>query len=143
MITVCFPAVNSFDSKPTAVISLPSAAELMHRQHIQLNMSLDDKTLTRIVGEANGQGGSLDFVLENVCLVEEEHYGRVVEELVVADTVEQMEALVHTILMETRKSAQHSYDQQKDGASLSEPFISHKLHYILLQMISTVMHSHY
>lgn len=79
-------------------------------------MSMDYKTLTRIVGEANGKRGFLDFVFENVCLVEEEHHGRGVEELVVADTVEQMEALMHAILMETRESMQYSH-QQKDGDS--------------------------
>lgn len=65
--------------------------------------SLND-TLTSIVGEANTKGGFHNFLLEEVCLVEEEHHGGSVEELVVADAVEQMEALVHAILMETGRA---------------------------------------
>ena len=54
--------------------------------------------LTRVLGEANGEGTSADLLLKQVLLVEEEDDGRVCEPFVVADGVKQLHALVHAVL---------------------------------------------
>lgn len=54
--------------------------------------------LTIVVREADIEVDMLDFLLEDVLLVEEKHLGGVLEEPVVADTVEQVERLMHTVL---------------------------------------------
>ena len=54
--------------------------------------------LTRVLGEADGEGTSADLLLKQVLLVEEEDDGRVCEPFVVADGVKQLHALVHAVL---------------------------------------------
>ena len=54
--------------------------------------------LTRVLREAYREGRSEDLLLEQVLLVEEEDDGGVAEPLVVADRVEQLQALLHAIL---------------------------------------------
>ena len=52
---------------------------------------------TFVFWEANGQRGSPDFLLEKVLLVEEENDGSLGEPLVVADRVEQLHRLHHSV----------------------------------------------
>jgi len=54
--------------------------------------------LTVIVGEADAEMGLLDLLQEDVLLVEEEDDGRGGEVAVVADAVEEVQALVHAVL---------------------------------------------
>ena len=54
--------------------------------------------LTLVLWEADGEGGFPYFFLEEILLVEEEDDGCVCEPLVVADGVEQLHALHHTVL---------------------------------------------
>lgn len=53
---------------------------------------------TCILGEANVQRRFCDFLLEDVCLVEEEDDGGAAKELVVGDAIEQVQALMHAVL---------------------------------------------
>ena len=55
-------------------------------------------SLTWVLGEADGQGRFLDLILKQVLLVEEQDDGGVGEPLVVADRIEQLQALLHSIL---------------------------------------------
>ena len=54
--------------------------------------------LTCVFREADCEGRSEDLLLEEILLVEEEDDGGVPEPLVVADGVEQLQALLHAIL---------------------------------------------
>ena len=54
--------------------------------------------LTSVFGEANGKRRLLNFLLEQVFFVEEKNDGRVGEPLVVADTIEQLQTLLHPVL---------------------------------------------
>jgi hypothetical protein len=59
---------------------------------------LQVRCLTCVLGEADGERGLLDLLLEQVLLVEEEDDGGVSEPLVVADGVKQLQALLHPVL---------------------------------------------
>lgn len=55
-------------------------------------------TLTIIVGEADAEMGLLDLLQENVLLVEEEDNAGGGKVAVVADAVEEVQALMHAVL---------------------------------------------
>ena len=55
---------------------------------------------TCIFCEANGERWSEDFLLKEILLVEEEDDGGVTEPLVVADRIEQLQTLLHSVLKE-------------------------------------------
>lgn len=55
-------------------------------------------TLTIVVWEADAEVDLFDLLFKKILLVEEEHNGGGGEEPVVADTVEQVERLMHTVL---------------------------------------------
>jgi len=57
-----------------------------------------ETSLTIIVRETDAQVDFLDLLREEIFLVEEKHNGSCGEEPVVADTVEEMETLVHAVL---------------------------------------------
>jgi hypothetical protein len=63
--------------------------------------------------EADGEGRAQDLLLEQVLLVEEEDDGGVAEPLVVADRVEQLQALLHSVLR-----ARNIFFQDRDDRSL-------------------------
>lgn len=54
--------------------------------------------LTCIFWEADGERRFFDFLFEEILLVEEEDDGRIREPLVVADGVEQLKTLLHSVL---------------------------------------------
>lgn len=60
-----------------------------------------ETSLTIIFGKTDTQVDFLDLLLEKIFLVEEKHNGSGGEEPVVADTVEEMETLMHAVLGET------------------------------------------
>ena len=53
---------------------------------------------TCIFCEANGEGGSENFLLKEILLVEEEDDGGIAKPLVVADWVEQFQTFLHSVL---------------------------------------------
>ena len=53
---------------------------------------------TCVLREADGQRRAEDFLLEEIFLVEEEDDGGVAEPFVVADRVEELQALLHPVL---------------------------------------------
>lgn len=57
-----------------------------------------EQHVTCVLWEADGQGAVDDLLLKEVLLVQEENDGCVCEPLVVTDAVEQLHALMHTIL---------------------------------------------
>ena len=58
--------------------------------------------LTIVIREAHAQVSFLDLLNEHIFLVEEEYDGGGGEVAVVADTVEQVQTLVHTILKKVK-----------------------------------------
>ena len=61
-------------------------------------MKMEGCSSTSVLGEANGERGLGDFILEKVLLVEEEDDGGVGEPSVVANVLKQLQALLHSIL---------------------------------------------
>lgn len=56
------------------------------------------KTLTTVLREADGERRLANLLLEEILLVQEEDDAGVREPLVVADRVEQLQTLLHTVL---------------------------------------------
>ena len=65
---------------------------------------------TCIFCEANGEGGSENFLLKEILLVEEEDDGGVTKPLVVADGVEQLQALLHPVLNRRKTSKKLNFN---------------------------------
>lgn len=61
-------------------------------------VSVVDGDLTIILWEAHAEMSFLDLLNEHILLVEEEHNGGGCKVAVVADTVEQVQTLVHPVL---------------------------------------------
>lgn len=60
--------------------------------------------LTIILWETHAQMGFLDLLSKHIFLVEEKYDGGGCKVAVIADTVEQVQALMHSILKETCRS---------------------------------------
>ena len=67
------------------------------RQWLRYELVETPCPLTCVLREANGERRPEDLLLEQVLLVEEEDDGGVSEPLVVADGVEELEALLHAV----------------------------------------------
>ena len=76
-----------------------------------------------VVGESDGNVHLLDLILEQVLLVEEEHYGDGREPFGVADLVEELERLVHAVrllvLIERQIVLGQSHEEE-DGRDILE-----------------------
>lgn len=59
--------------------------------------------LTGVLGEADCERALADLLLEQILLVQEQDYRRVREPFVVADRVEQLQRLLHSILLQRKR----------------------------------------